>query len=239
MTAPPVIRPKTNGACNNERLSVFLVSPAVNVMMMEKIIVVAPTTAVPISTGFAVALNVLPAPSFSSRFSLPFSKSGVNPKSFLTSSAIPGICSMVESSNTDWALSVTGPYESTAIVTGPIPKKPNATKPKAKTAGAIIKLSRPCKLIQNAMDIRAIIEIPSQYALKFPATKPDNILSDAPPSRDEVTTSLTCEECTDVNIFTSSGITAPASVPQVMTDDSFHHRVVSPPSSGIIWLETR
>ena len=28
---------------------------------------VAPTTAVPISTGFAVALNVLPAPSFSSR----------------------------------------------------------------------------------------------------------------------------------------------------------------------------
>ena len=30
-------------------------------------IVVAPTTAVPISTGFAVALNVFPAPSFSSR----------------------------------------------------------------------------------------------------------------------------------------------------------------------------
>ena len=34
--------------------------------MIEKIIVVAPTTAVPINTGFAVALNVLPAPSFSS-----------------------------------------------------------------------------------------------------------------------------------------------------------------------------
>ena len=31
--------------------------------------VVAPTTAVPISTGLAVALKVLPAPSFSSRFS--------------------------------------------------------------------------------------------------------------------------------------------------------------------------
>ena len=45
--------------------------------MIEKIIVVAPTTAVPISTGFAVALNVLPAPSFSSRFSLARSKSGV------------------------------------------------------------------------------------------------------------------------------------------------------------------
>ena len=39
-------------------------------MMMEKIIVVAPTTAVPMSTGLAVALNVLPAPSFSSSRSL-------------------------------------------------------------------------------------------------------------------------------------------------------------------------
>ena len=34
----------------------------------EKIIVVAPTTAVPIRTGFDVALNVLPAPSFSSKY---------------------------------------------------------------------------------------------------------------------------------------------------------------------------
>ena len=45
--------------------------------MIEKIIVVAPTTAVPISTGFAVALNVLPAPSFSSRCSLAFSNLGI------------------------------------------------------------------------------------------------------------------------------------------------------------------
>ena len=48
-------------------------------MMIEKIIVVAPTTAVPISTGLAVALNVLPAPSFSSRFSLAFSNFGLKP----------------------------------------------------------------------------------------------------------------------------------------------------------------
>ena len=41
--------------------------PLVSITMIEKIIVVAPTTAVPISTGLAVALNVLPAPSFSSR----------------------------------------------------------------------------------------------------------------------------------------------------------------------------
>ena len=44
----------------------FSVSPWVNTTMIEKIIVVAPTTAVPMSTGFAVALKVLPAPSFSS-----------------------------------------------------------------------------------------------------------------------------------------------------------------------------
>ena len=50
------------------------VSPLVSAMMMEKIIVVAPTTAVPISTGFAVALKVLPAPSFSSSKSLARSK---------------------------------------------------------------------------------------------------------------------------------------------------------------------
>jgi hypothetical protein len=42
-------------------------------MMIEKIIVVAPTTAVPISTGFAEALNVLPAPSFASSRSFAYS----------------------------------------------------------------------------------------------------------------------------------------------------------------------
>ena len=87
----------------------LVVSPLVSATMMEKIMVVAPTTAVPISTGLEVALKVLPAPSFSSRFSLPFSKFGLNPKSRWISASMPGSVSMVESSNTDWALSVTGP----------------------------------------------------------------------------------------------------------------------------------
>ena len=78
-------------------------------MMIEKIIVVAPTTAVPMSTGLAVALNVLPAPSFSSRKSLACSKSGSKPKSFLISSLMLGTVSICDSSKTDWALSVTGP----------------------------------------------------------------------------------------------------------------------------------
>ena len=66
--------------------------------MIEKIIVVAPTTAVPMSTGLAVALKVFPAPSFSSRCSLASSNCGAKPKSRLISASMPGICSMVESS---------------------------------------------------------------------------------------------------------------------------------------------
>ena len=99
--------------------------------------------------------------------------------------------------------------------------------------------SKPCVLIQAPVAISASIAIPSQKALKLPATKPDRMLSDGPPSSDDVTTSRTCREWTDVNAFTSSGIMAPASVPQVITDESFHHSVVSPPRFGIIWLDTR
>ncbi len=58
------------------------------------------------------------------------------------------------------------------------------------------------------------------------------MFSDAPPSRDEITTSLTCADSVEVNTFTSSGMIAPASVPQVITVDSFHHSVPSP-RSGI------
>src|SRR5690242_12362789 len=60
------------------------------------------------------------------------------------------------------------------------------------------------------------------------------MLSDAPPCRDDVTTSRTCAEFIDVKTLTSSGITAPASVPQVITVESFHHSVGSPPKVGII-----
>ena len=59
------------------------------------------------------------------------------------------------------------------------------------------------------------------------------MLRDGPPSRDEVTTSRTCADSMDVKIFTSSGMIAPARVPQVMIVDSFHHKVGSPPRSGI------
>src|SRR5687768_10750001 len=145
---------------------------------------------------------------------------------------MPGICSIVESSKTDCALSVTGPYESTAMVTGPIPRNPNATRPNANTAGASISVPTPSVLTPYAIDIRSMITMPSQYALKLPATSPDRMLSDAPPSRDDVTTSFTCVDSTEVKIFTSSGMIAPASVPQLMTVESFHQSDPSP-MSGI------
>ena len=50
---------------------------------MPNTIVVAPTTAVPMSTGLAVALKVLPAPSPFSSWYLAFSKSASKPKSRL------------------------------------------------------------------------------------------------------------------------------------------------------------
>src|SRR3954467_8526564 len=76
--------------------------------------------------------------------------------------------------------------------------------------------------------------MPSQYAEKFPATNPDRMFSDAPPSRDDVTTSFTCADSVEVNAFTNSGMTAPASVPQEMMLASFHHRESSPARCGMI-----
>src|SRR3989441_6428740 len=89
------------------------------------------------------------------------------------------------------------------------------------------------------MPIRVRMASPNQYALKLPAMKPDRILSEAPPSREAVTTSRTCRESVDVKTFTNSGMTAPASVPHVITAESFHQSVESPPISGIRILESR
>src|SRR5687768_13755282 len=80
--------------------------------------------------------------------------------------------------------------------------------------------------------------MPIQYAPKLPATSQDRMFSDAPPSLDAFRTSRTCADSVEVKIFTSAGITAPASVPQLMIADSFHHNVGSPPISGIRRYET-
>src|SRR5262245_37146112 len=69
--------------------------------------------------------------------------------------------------------------------------------------------------------------------------KPERMFSEAPPSREEMTTSRTCRDSVDVKTLTNSGIIAPASVPQVMIDASFHHIVVSPAISGMSNIERR
>ena len=51
---------------------------------------------------------------------------------------------------------------------------------------------------------------------------------EAPPSRADITTSFTWPDSVDVKILTSSGMMAPARVPQVMTVESFHQRLPSP-----------
>src|SRR5437763_12437537 len=68
--------------------------------------------------------------------------------------------------------------------------------------------------------------------------RPARMFSDAPPSRDAVTTSRTWRDSVEVKTFTSSGMIAPASVPQVMIAESFHHIVVSPPRLGIRTFDT-
>src|SRR5919109_1557328 len=69
------------------------------------------------------------------------------------------------------------------------------------------------------------MSMPTQKALKLPATMPERMVSDAPPSRDAVTISWTCLECELVKILVNSGMSTAASVPQLMIVASCHHRL--------------
>src|SRR5436190_16860488 len=71
--------------------------------------------------------------------------------------------------------------------------------------------------------MRPMMVSPSQYALKLPATRPARMFREGPPSRDAVTTSRTWRDSVEVKTLTSSGMMAPARVPQVMLVESFHH----------------
>src|SRR6516164_6839420 len=66
--------------------------------------------------------------------------------------------------------------------------------------------------------------MPFQKALKFPATSPDRIVSEVPPSREAVTISCTWLECELVKILVNSGMSTAASVPQLIMVASCHHR---------------
>ena len=117
-----------------------------------------------------------------------------------------------------------------------MPRNPNATSPNAKTAGAIMMSCRAVRELRadqiSDRHQQAIITPPIQKPLKLPAVRPDRTFSDAPPSRLAVTISRTCRECVEVKTVIISGIIAPAAVPQLMIDASFHHIVVSPAKFG-------
>src|ERR1043165_8222026 len=58
------------------------------------------------------------------------------------------------------------------------------------------------------------------------------MLSEAPPCSELVTTSFTWRLWVEVKTLTSSGMIAPAAVPQVMMSESFHHQESSPAKIG-------
>src|SRR5471032_2350729 len=75
-----------------------------------------------------------------------------------------------------------------------------------------------------ATNMSARITRPIQNAEKFPATRPDRTLSDAPPWSEALVTSLTWRELVLTKIFVNSMMSAPASVPQATMADSTHQR---------------
>src|SRR6185436_2077955 len=69
-----------------------------------------------------------------------------------------------------------------------------------------------------------MMQRPIQKAEKLPATKPDKMFSDAPPCLEQLVTSRTCLQLVLTNTLVNSGITAPATVPQLIITESTHHR---------------
>src|SRR6516165_2528867 len=75
-----------------------------------------------------------------------------------------------------------------------------------------------------------------QNTEKLPATRPERMFSDAPPSREAATISRVWRELLLVNTLVSSGINAAARVPHEMMLESLHHRPA--PSGPSIQLDT-
>ena len=64
--------------------------------------------------------------------------------------------------------------------------------------------------------------MPFQKALKLPATRPERIVSDAPPSRDAVTISATCLDLRRGEDLGELRNHRGGQVPQLMIVESFH-----------------
>src|ERR1700722_11649783 len=90
-----------------------------------------------------------------------------------------------------------------------------------------------------------MMQSPIQNAEKLPATKPDRMLSDAPPCLEQLVTSRTWRELVLTKTLVNSGMTAPATVPQLIMVDSTHHKAgcaaplpsVKSPSSTLLAMK--
>ena len=118
-----------------------------------------------------------------------------------------------------------------------MPRKPKATRPKAKTGDTswppmVIDAPRPIMLTKYAAPMRAIMVMPIQKALKLPAVRPDEDVERGAALAGRGDDLGTCALSVEVKTLMSSGMIAPASVPHVMIAESFHHCESSPARRG-------
>ena len=78
--------------------------------------------------------------------------------------------------------------------------------------------------ICQARSMSTMMTSPIQKADILPATNPERMFSEAPPCFEQLVTSRTCLELVLTNTFVNSGISAPATVPQLMIIESTHQR---------------
>src|SRR5882724_8104817 len=98
--------------------------------------------------------------------------------------------------------------------------------------------------ICHATNMSTMMTRPIQKAEKLPATKPERMLSEAPPCLEQLVTSRTWRELVLTNTLVNSGINAPATVPQLMMPDNTHQRagcavpfMVKSPSNNLLAIK--
>ena len=202
--------------------------------MIEKIIVVAPTTAVPMSTGLAVALNVLPAPSFSSRLCFARSKSTSKPYVFFSSALMSG--NLLDRRELVDRLRVVGHRTVGVDRDRHRTHAEEAERDEAEREDGRRDHRRIARreAHRGSRSRRRAISDHDRHAEPVRAeVAGDEARQDverrAALLATSVTTSRTCADSVDVKTLTSSGMIAPASVPHVMIVESFHQSVVPSP----------
>src|SRR5436309_6360684 len=117
-----------------------------------------------------------------------------------------------------------------------MPSSPNATRPNANTASYCMNWERPWSEKRYAPRSSPEMARAFQNTEKLPATMPERMVSEAPPSRVAATISRVWRLLLLVNTLVNSGIRAAASVPQEMMLESFHHKPL--PRSASIQRDT-